>query len=475
MVKQQERSRNDLFNIPILKFILKNHTFLFVLRLAISALFIYAIVFGFIYPSKEENIFTTAVFWSLFWPLFMVVTLSSFGRLFCSICPHGFLGKYLNKFGLRKKMPKFLQNPLIGVSILIIGFWVVYYSFPNAYKSPIATASLFLLLSIVAFIFFFLYEDMAYCKSICPIGSTTRGFSKVSFTWLGTYQDTCRACTTFDCSKACSYNLKPFTFDKKASMEDCTLCMDCAQTCESINFKIKKPSFSLFKNFQIHKSEVWAIILITIAITITMSLHHALRRVAISDQFIWVKTGKALKTLIGITGPDYIGISALFYAALSTLTLIFVGMYVASRSLNITFQKAFYTLSYAFIPIFIIGGLSHIGEFFFLHHYNNILNGFAQGFHFTIQHVEPLATMGDDWLKIFSLINYFAVIWAFIILAGRINLFKATRIAKMIAFAAASGLIVFYLGLNVYKVYAFKTYGAKKMHHTHRQNLEHKQ
>jgi hypothetical protein len=466
MVKNQKRDKNDLFNMPILGFLFKNKNFLFVLKLAVSALFIYAIVYGFMYPAKEENIFTTALFWSLFWPLFMVVTLSTFGRLFCGICPHGFIGKYLNKYGLKRKMPKFLQNPLIGVSILILGFWTVYYIYPGAYKTPIATSIVFLVMSIVAFIFFYLYEDMAYCKSICPIGSVTRVFSKISFAWLGTYKESCQSCTSFDCAKACPYNLKPFTFDKKSSMEDCTLCMDCTDACESVSFKIKKPSFSLFENFKIHKGEVWAILFITMAITITMSMHHALGRVAISDQFIWVKTGKYLAQLVGIPGVDYVGISAFFYAGLSTFGLVFIGMTIASKALNIEFKKAFYTLSYAFVPIFIIGGLSHTYEFFFLHHYSNIANGFIQGFGLEIEKVAPLATKQDSWLRIFSFLNYIAVIWAFVILFKRVNFFNASKTAKTIAFLGASGLIVFYLSLNIYKVYAFKTYGAKQGGHS---------
>ncbi len=79
--------------------------------------------------------------------------------------------------------------------------------------------------------------------------------------------------------------------------------------------------------------------------------------------------------------------------------------------------------------------------------------------------VKPLATMQDGWIKIFGLFNYISVFWALILLAGRINLFRATKVAKTVAFVAASGLILFYLGLNIYKIYAFKTYGIKKMHH----------
>lgn len=188
MVDYQKRDKNDLYNIPVLGAMFKNKTFIRVLQLSVLALFVYAIVFGVLFPTKEENIFTTTVFWSLFWPLFVVVTLSSLGRVFCGICPHGFLGKYVTGMGLKKKMPKFLANPMIGVLLLVIGFWLVYYVYPEAYKTPLAASIFFIVLTLISIVFFYVYRDMGYCKSICPIGTLMGGFGKISFTKLGTYE-----------------------------------------------------------------------------------------------------------------------------------------------------------------------------------------------------------------------------------------------------------------------------------------------
>lgn len=467
MVDYQKRDWNDIYNILLIGFIFKNPIFIRLLQVAVMALFVYAIIFGVLYPTKEENIFTTAVFWSLFWPFFIVVTLSTFGRVFCGICPHGFMGKYITKFGLKKKMPKALANPYIGILLLVIGFWVVYYIYPEAYKTPIAAAILFTVLTLLAIVFFYIYKDMSYCKSICPIGTLMKAFSKVSFTTLGTYEESCKDCKTFECATACSYNLKPFTFDKRNSMTDCTLCMDCSSACEAVSFKLVKPSKPLLDKFQTNKAEIWAFILITAAISITMSFHHALGRVAISDEYIWSKVGVFLEKNIAIAGLDYIGISALFFAMLITVSLVYSGMFLASKFLQEDFKKVFYTLGYAFAPLFIIGGLSHTYEFFFLHHYSDITNGFIQGFAINAEEVNALATRKDKWIYIFGLFNYLAVIWAFIIMYKRINFFDASKIAKTFAFISASALIIFYLGLNVYKGYAFKTYGAKKGGHSH--------
>ncbi len=470
MTTSKKRDKNDIYGMPILGFLFKNKIFLILLKVSILILFIYGIYLGFIDTSKE-NTFTHALFWGVFWSLFMVITLSSLGRIFCGICPHGFMGKYITKFGLNKEMPKFLKNRFIGLFLIIIGWWGVYYAYPTFFKSPLATALLFTVLTLIAVVFFFLYKEMSYCKYICPIGSLTRAYHKISATWLGTYGKDCSSCKTFDCAKVCSYNLKPFTFNKKNSMEDCTLCMDCSSSCESVAFQFKKPSFSLFEKFRYEKIEVWTFILITASISITMSFHHALGRTAIANEFIWTKTANLAKAYIDFGSMDVVGLFAFLYAIFFSVGIVYIGMFIASKFLNSTFEKTLYTLGYAFAPIFIIGGLSHLLESFFTHNYANIANGFIYGFDLDMDVIGNLATRGDTWIHIFNYFPYIATIWAYIILAKRVNFFNVSKTKKIVGFIFASSLITFFLTLNIYKIYVFKTYGLNKI--THHGNSEH--
>lgn len=138
------------------------------------------------------------------------------------------------------------------------------------------------------------------------------------------------------------------------------------------------------------------------------------------------------------------------------------GMFIASKILKVDYEKSFYTLGYAFAPLFIIGGLSHVVEFFFLHYASNIVNGFIQAFSLNINYMEPLATRKDSWLHIFKMFNHLAYIWAFIIMIGRIKFLESTTFRKVVAFPFASALIIFYMGLNFYTGYIFKTYGVQK-------------
>ena len=470
MINFVKRDKNDIFGMPVLNIIFKNRVFLRTIQIVVFSLFIYAIYFGLVNPSGEENLFTTGLFWGLFWPFFMVTTLATLGRIFCGICPHGFIGKFITKFGLKKKLPKSMENPFIGVFLLFIGWWCTYYLYPELFRTPYATAMLFAVMTLVAIIFYYIYDEMVYCKYICPIGTMTKVFSKVSFTKLETYKEHCQSCKTFDCASACSYNLKPFTFEKKNSMEDCTLCMDCSTACESVAFKFKKPSSRLFNKFKVNKAEVWALIFITAAISITMGFHHALGRSAIVEEFFWVKTARYFETFIDFGSIDVVGLFAFSYAVLISVFLSVIGMFIASKIMNIDYEKTFYTLGYAFVPLFIIGGLSHIGEFFFYSYASNIVNGFNQAFALGFENMVPLANRKDDWVHIFKVFNHIGYIWAFVLMIVRFRLLDTKKHLKVIAFPFASALIIFYMGLNFYTGYVFKTYGANMGGHNHSSN-----
>lgn len=468
--KKFDKDKNDIFTMPLLGFIFKNPTFITAIRVITLTLFVYGIYLGFLIQTSE-NIFTKELFWGLFWSLFMVVTLSTFGRIFCGICPHGFLGKHITKIGKKLDMPRWMANPWWGLGLIVIGWWGVYYIAPRFFTAPFATAMLFSVMTLLAFALFYLYKDMSYCKYVCPIGSLTKAYQRVSFTWLGSYKEDCGECKTFACASACPYNLKPFTFNHKNSMEDCSLCMECAQACDAVKFSIVPPANSLYKKFKFDKIEVWTYILITAAISITMSFHHGLGRGPMAEKLPWVQSAEYFKTLIDFGSLDAVGLFAFLYANLVTLALVYIGMFVASKALKADFGKTFYTLGYAFAPLFIIGGLSHLLHSFFTHEYADIVKGFAYGFGIETD-VQNLASRKDAWLAIFDFFKYFAAALAFFIMYKRVNLFSASRSAKSVAFVFASLLIIFYLSLNLFRVYATMKYGASSHAHAHAHGMQ---
>ena len=457
MVDFIKRDNGDIYSKPILGFLFKNQKFLLTLKIVVLSLFVYALYFGFAHTGKD-NMFTKAVFWGIFWSLFMVITLPTFGRIFCGICPHGFMGKYITKFGLKKTMPKWMQNRYIGLFLIVIGWWGIYYIFPGVYRTPLGTAVMFTVITLFSFIIYFLYKDMSYCKYICPIGTLTRAYSKLSFTWLGTYKSACNECKTFECATACPYHLKPFTFDKRNSMNDCTLCMDCSNACEAISFKYKKPSSSLSSNFKIVKAEIWAYVLILASIPIAMAFHHGIGRSNAAGDMIWSKTAEVLKGYISFGSIDPIGLFAFLYAVIFTVLAAVIGMFVASKILKKDFNSTFYDLGYSYAPLFILGSIAHSLETFFMRGYKQIIEGFAQGFGLTVE-VASLAKRGDSWLQMFGLLKWIAIVWALIILYKRMKNLNVTKMRKIFAYPFAASLIIFFLSVNTYRGYILDTYG----------------
>lgn len=453
MVENIKRDKNDIFGMPILGFLFKNSKFLLVLRVAVAIIFFYAIYYGFTNPNKS-NIFTTAVFWGLFWALFMIVTLSTFGRIFCGICPHGFIGKYLTKFGLKKEMPTWLKNRYIGISILVIGWWAIYYTFEGFWKSPYNTALMFSVLTILAFSIYYIFNNMSYCKFICPIGTLTRAYDKISFTKLETYTDYCKSCKTFDCSQACSYDLKPFTFSKKNQTDDCTLCMDCANSCEAVAFKFTKPAEQLDNKLKILNAEIWTYILILGSIAITMGFAHGLNRTNAADSMVWNVVASYLNM------QEYSGGFAFLFAISLTIFFTISGLYFASKIAKKDFSKTFTTLGVAFVPLFVFSTLGHTLETFFVKDYALIVEGFAQGFGVDAN-VNNLAKRGESWLHIFSYFKYIGITWAFWILYKRTSLLDLTGFKRFLTIFFASFVIIFYISTLIYKSYIFDTYGKK--------------
>ncbi len=448
MVDQIKRSPKDIFGWPIVGALFKNSKVVMAVRLGVLALFLAALYFGFLYTSKEENPFTTAVFWSLFWPFFMIVSLVTLGPAFCGICPHRFVGSYLTKFGLNKPMPAWLKKRGAGLALLILLYWVPVYLFPGLLKTPWIASLLFLVLTIIAFASYYLYKDMEYCNTLCPIGAVTKAYGKVGFAQLSTYQSACSECKTFECTKACDSNLQPYLFEKKNSMRDCTLCMDCADACEAVAFTVTKPSKTLFVEIKDnHTSFTWVYIWLLAVITFSMRFHHGLGHSPLKKELPWYHSGVWLEGIFG-KGVDWVGFSALAMAIAVTFVLVFAGFKLASLIMKREFRTFLHHSAYALAPLMLLGSLSHVGTFFFLHYASDIANAY----YWIIgsdEVMKPLATFRDKWVHMFGLISYVAALWGALLLYRRIGLLGGTLLQRLAAFGSAGLIIWFYTGLLV--------------------------
>jgi hypothetical protein len=451
MVDHIQRSGNDLFGWPIVSALFKNRKVLFAVRTLAAFLFVSALWFGLQYPAEADNPYTTAIFWSLFWPFFMIVSIVLIGPGFCGVCPHGVLGRFLARFGTKKEMPSWLKYRGIGLGILIAVYWIPVYLFPGLLKTPWVAAALFLGLTLLALFAFSRYKNMAYCTYLCPLGSVTKSYGKLGMVRLQTYQEACRECKTFDCAKACESGLQPYLFEKKNSMRDCTLCMDCAQACEAVSFKLVPPGKGLTGAVKDrHNMHTFVFIALLAVITVTMRFHHGLGHSPVKTQTPWYHAGQALAAYLP-AGVDWVGFAALGMALASTLLFVLGGYAVAARLLNRPFKAFLHENSYALAPMMIIGTLSHVGSFFFIHYASDLANAWYWLIG-SAETMKPLASMRDGWVHLFSLFGYIGAAWSAVILYRRLGDYGATFGKRAAAFFVSGSMIWFYLGLMVLQI-----------------------
>lgn len=448
MVKQIDRKGTDLFGWPLVGALFKHKYMLFGVRAAVLFLFLSAVYFGLLYPQKEVNPYTTAVFWSLFWPFFMIVSLILIGPGFCGICPHGTMGRWLTRVGRKKEMPTWLKHKGIGLAVLLSAYWVPVYLFPGLLETPWVVALLFLVLTLVAAFVYFQYKDMAYCTYLCPIGAVTKAYGKVGMAKLETYRDACAECKTFECAKACDVNLQPFLFEKKNSMRECTLCMECAQACEAVSFSIVKPASGLTGTIKDRDTiHTWVYILLFAVITMTMRLHHGLGHSSLKTSLPWYKMGEWTQSLLPI-GVDWVGFYALLSALLITALFVFGGFKIAAGMVHEPFKTFLHKNSYALAPVMIIGSLSHIGTFFFLHYAGDLGNAYYWLIG-SAETMKPLASMRDGWVHLFSLFGFLGGFWSLGLLYTHIETYSAPFFVRFAAWLAASSVIWVYMALLV--------------------------
>jgi len=460
MTTYVSRDRGDLFRYSFLRFIFRNRIFLTFIRISTLLIFLFALFYGFFAADSTEYHFTVHIFWSFFWPFFMVVSLGSFGSIFCAICPHSFLGRYITPLGLQKNVPKLLQNPLIGLGLLISSYWISLYLFPNLLKTPYIASIFFLVFTFFSLLGFFIFKDMGYCKYFCPIGSITDSFSKTSSTWLSTYQESCKACKDFECAKVCPYHLSPFNFDKKESMESCKLCMECAFACEAVGFFAKQPSSSLYKIDKYAKnSDIWTYIIIASFASISMIFQNALGNSPIKDSLPWMVYGERLDSFFK---SDSFSFGGVFVVLLSIFCTIFftIGIYkITSKIFQLEYEKVFKFAGYSIAPVVIFGGMAQTIPFFFTHYGSDTLNSVIAIFG-AQSYISPFLEKSSPILKVFALLHFFGVALGVVVLWRRVRKLGINGNLKrrVSIFILLGSFHIFYLSLICFVIYVFAVF-----------------
>jgi hypothetical protein len=199
--------------------------------------------------------FATFNLWVV-WMMAMVVVALLLGRSWCTICPVGWLNGITSRFGLRREMPAWLNN-FIPVTIVLILLQLLVYFF-TIHRYPDYTAVLLAWMIVLAIAVGFIFRRRSFCQLFCPAGAVFSLYARLAPWQLRVKSKTvCDGCEEKPCiatdrswrqarlgemslnwrtrPEGCPVDLVPAEINDSA---DCTLCLNCVQTCCNDNIKV---------------------------------------------------------------------------------------------------------------------------------------------------------------------------------------------------------------------------------------------
>lgn len=188
---------------------------------------------GFTGPQlAPENLATVSVW--LHYRGIVVLLLLLAGNLFCMACPFALPRSLARRLSVRgRRWPRALRNKWVAVATFVL--LLLLYEGLDLWASPWLTAWVTLAYFVAAFALEALFQESAFCKYVCPLGTFNFLGSTISPTQI-TVQDgeICRTCPGKECVNGsaavpgCGTLLFP---PQMAGNMDCVLCLDCARAC----------------------------------------------------------------------------------------------------------------------------------------------------------------------------------------------------------------------------------------------------
>jgi polyferredoxin len=414
----------DITSKPVLSWLIRQPHILTAIRLLVLCLFVVTLIFGWYYPDTK-GAFTTALFWGFFWPFLIVILIPVLGNWFCSICPHGFIGKYITRFGLQKRFPRKLRTTYIGLALLLLCYWLVTFTFPRLMSSsPQLTAGFFLFFTLLAVVCFFVYRGMSYCKYLCPLGGTLAAFGKMGASRISTDSKACASCKSFECAKSCPYQLSPFLFSDRNDMAQCTLCLDCVYSCDSVQLHLQPPMQGIATEIKKTPiSEAWILIILTAVVGLGVQFQHGLNHSALKEFMPWNQLALFVQPHFSILSQSqWNGFFALLLALLISISATVVGCRAAANKLQQPFNNVVAAVSYGYAPLVLVALMSHAIPFFLTYSSAVIANSAIDALNLPWLPVEPLVARGAPWLQVFTFAPLAAIACCLVVLYLRCGL-----------------------------------------------------
>ena len=335
------------------------------LKILFVAVFLLIVAAGLYGTPLAEHNFATVITWNIWWAA-LIISIFFLGTTWCGVCPWNTLASWLvhqrlwghplADLSLNLKVPKALRNLWPALLMFIILTWLELGV--GITTNPKATASLALLMVVLAVVSAAIYEGKAFCRFFCPVGRTVGAYSQLSMIELRPIEpDVCTRCTTLECYKGnekiapCPMHL---VMGRLTENTYCTSCGNCPQSCpqQNISWQIRSPSREAIQDARPRWDEAW-FILGLLALT---SFH------GITMLPAWESLMTALAQRIGDSGNLLISFSLGLSLDLAIVLALFALAVRLTQRLSGNrqgFRQIFSTFSFAALPLAFAYHLAH--------------------------------------------------------------------------------------------------------------------
>ncbi len=235
-----EARGKNLLDVPLLGQFLRWRHFNSLLLVPTLLIFAFIVLAGLVGEQTSTNP-AVLLTWILWWPA-VIFTFFLGGRIWCTICPFGYLGDVAQKIlSLRRKAPRILRNMWWRLALFLTLTWLT--TLFALDRMPNSTAYLALALTTGAVVLGFVYEKRTFCRFVCPVGGIFGLYSMTAPVHLGVKdKHICQTeCKGKDCHALCTWFQFPAIMQRNA---ECNLCLDCVRACPHDNLAFKTQMFA---------------------------------------------------------------------------------------------------------------------------------------------------------------------------------------------------------------------------------------
>ncbi len=248
----------DLFQVPGVKWLLRQRYAHFLIMYGSFAFFIVVILTGIFGTPVGNRNFSIIFVWIVWWVALMLLLVPFAARGWCATCPIPGPGEWLQRrsitgtgkgtrkgLTLGKKWPAKLRN----IWPQNIGFLGIALFSAIITTTPVVTGFMLLGLILAAIAVMLVFERRAFCRYLCPVGGFLGLYSMTSAMELRSKSKS--VCAT-DKSKACavgcpavSYECPWFEFAQNMERNAyCGLCFECIKGCPKDNIALNLRPFA---------------------------------------------------------------------------------------------------------------------------------------------------------------------------------------------------------------------------------------